>query len=197
MISHRGHSSLIALAPAQARLHVSPVLYLKRNRPALVDVAVRGAVLVAGIALLQWPLLLIGIALLIWPARRILAVRRTLFRGSPLAAKVISIDPPMVACLAEMSRAINASYPMLVLMRVNLDYEENAMESGDRIAVVGLPFGGVPARADRIQAHVVSSVTAEPGGPVLDLVPEWHWDDLEDALFRMDHPYRPGLYRVS
>lgn len=197
MISHRGHNTLLALAPTQARLRVRPMLYLRRNRTVAADLVARLAVLAAGIVLLRWPLVLIGALLLVWPVKRLCDVRRALFRGSPLAAKVISFDPPLVACLAEMSRAINASYPMLAVLRADLRYEEGPVESGDRIAVVGLPSGGVPARADRLQAHIVSTVTDFPAGPVIDQVPEWHWDDLEDGLFRVDHPYRPGLYPLD
>ena len=197
MISHRGHNSLITLAPTQARLHVRPAVYYRRNTAVAADAATRLAALFAGVVFLQWPLVVVGIILLAWPARRFLGVRRSLFRGSPLAAKVISLDPPMVACLAEMSRALNVSYPTLVIMRVDLRFEATAVESGDRVAVVGLPYGGVPARAEGLQAFVVSSVSDAPTAPVLELVPEWHWDDLEDGLFQVDHPYRPGLYPVA
>lgn len=197
MISHRGQNTLIALAPTQARLHVRPNVYFRRNKAVAVDVATRLAVVLAGVGFLQWPLVVVGIALLVWPARRFFGVRRALFRGSPLAAKVISLDPPMVACLAEMSRALNASYPTLVVMRVDLRFEQTELESGDRVAVVGLPYGGIPARAERLQAFLVSSVSDAPTTLVLELVPEWHWDDLEDGLFQVDHPYRPGLYPVA
>jgi hypothetical protein len=197
MISHRGQNTLIALAPTQARLHVSPVVYLRRNKSVAADAAARVAVLVAGVAFLQWPLALVGALLLIFPVRRYLRVRRTLFRGSPLAAKVISLEPPTIACLAEMSRALNASYPTLVIMRADLKFEADVVESGDRVAVVGLPHGGVPSRADGLQAFVVSTVSDAPTPPVLELVPEWHWDDLEDGLFQVDHPYRTGLYPVA
>ena len=197
MISHRGQNSLIALAPTQARLRVRPAVYFRRNPAPAADAAARLAVLVAGILFLQWPLVVVGMILLVWPVRRHLAVRRTLFRGSPLAAKLISVDPPLVACLAEMSRALNASYPMLVIIRADLRFEQTAVESGDRIAVVGVPYGGVPSRAEKLQAFVVSSVSDAPVMPVLELVPEWHWDDLEDGLFQVDHPYRPGLHPLN
>ena len=150
MISHRGQNALITLAPAQARLHLRPGVYLRRNRPAAADAAARVAVLLVGIAFLHWPLALVGCGLLIWPIRRFLAVRRALFRGSPLAAKVISLDPPLVACVAEMSRALNATYPVLAVLKSDLRFELMTLESGDRVAVVGLPLGGVPARADRL-----------------------------------------------
>jgi|SRR5579871_5130018 len=197
MISHRGHNSLIALAPAQARLRVGPVQFLRRNRDVSADLAARLTVLAAGVIFLQWPLVVLGGLIMIWPLRRFLKVRRTLFRGSPLAAKVISVEPPLVACLAEMSRALNATYPCLVVQPADLRFEPTALESGDRVAVVGLPFGGVPARAERLDVHVVSSVCDAPSGPLLELVPEWHWDDLEDGLFQVDHPYRPGLYPLG
>jgi hypothetical protein len=197
MISHRGPNTLIALAPAQARLHVGPVMFLRRNRAVSADLAARVTVLLAGIGFLQWPLVAVGALLLIWPLRRYLLVRRTLYRGSPLAAKVISIDPPLVACLAEMSRALNATYPCLVVQPADLRFEHTALESGDRVAVVGLPHGGVPARAERLHVFIVSSVMDAPSSPLLELVPEWHWDDLEDGLFQVDHPYRPGLYPLG
>jgi len=197
MISHRGQNTLIALAPTEARLHARLGVYLRRNKGIAADVATRLAVLLAGVVLLQWPLVAIAAVLLAWPVPRFLGVRRVLFRGSPLAAKVISLDPPTVACLAEMSRALNATYPTLVIVRADFRFETTDVESGDRVAVVGLPYGGIPARAEGLRALIVSSVSDAPTEPVLELVPEWHWDDLEDGLFQVDHPYRPGLYPIA
>jgi hypothetical protein len=118
-------------------------------------------------------------------------------QGSPCAAKIISLNPPLVACIAEMSRALNVSHPTLVIMRANLLYESDMAESGDRIALVGLPLGGLPNKAESLEAYVVSTVCDEPPGLLLDAVAEWHWDDLEDGLFRVAHPYSPGVYPLS
>ncbi len=197
MISHRGPQKMISLTPAEARVKLRPGVYLRRNPAVARDLVARFAVIGAGIVFWQWPLVLIGFVLLAWPILRYRRVARALHIGFPCAAKVISVDPPLVACVAEMSRVLNSSHPTLVIMSTTFAHESESVESGDRIALVGLPRGGIPSLADSLEAYVVSTVSAEPGALILEAVPEWHWDDLEDALFRVSHPYRPGVFPLT
>lgn len=199
MISQGVPKALLTLAPPRAALTVSASVFLRRNPVFAADLFARASVLAAGLVFWSWPLVLIGTSLLVWPYRRWRTLTRVMFNGSPAAAKVVALEPPLVAFMADYSKNYSGTEPVLVVSPANLRFERSRPDRGDRIAFVALAVGGTESRADRFECHSVSSVceVKDVIDNIMAEIPEWLWDDLDEALLGMPNVFAPGEYPLD
>lgn len=199
MVAPRKPLALHLLESEPARIPFSLRTFLKRDPAFRVDLAYRLAVVVAGLALQSFPMLVLGLLILIPPALRIRKVAGLMQEGSFHAAKVVSIDPPLVAYYGDLSKGTLEAQPVVVIQKLPLIDPETPLESGDRVAVVARPVGGDNRRFDKLDARLVASVNQDASqlARAINAVPEWQWDDLDDALFDMPHPYEIGIHSAA
>jgi hypothetical protein len=199
MISHGVPKTLLSLDSPPAALRVEPLPYLRRNPAFASDLAARASVLVAGILFWQWPLMLIGCVLLVWPLRKWRRVCQVMYFGSATPAKVVAVEPPLIAFVGDLARNQAPSSPILVVANADLRHGPNSLDRGDRVAVVALRLGGTDHVAERLEAYVVSSVIARPEAVDRTLadVHEWQWDDLDEAIFAAKNLAAPGVHALA
>ena len=164
-----------------------------------------GYVLVVG-ALLPfrpelWPLLFL-VAPLVGPfLRRAANVRRHFEQGDVNAAKVLDPKAGLVASFADLGAHPAAFYPTVRILNYPMaEMAGGPFSSGDDLAAVstytGLSGGH---KWDGFNPIPAACATSDPEelSRLRELVPEWQWMFLNEALFQVPRPYRPGIYPVE
>jgi len=146
------------------------------------------------------PLLLVTAPLLGPYFKRAGNVRRHFQEGDVNAAKVLDPKTGLVASFADLGTHAGAFYPSVRLLHYPLEKMTGGpFSSGDDLPAVsvyyGIPgghkwdtFNPIPAACVTTDAKELERLRA--------LVPEWQWMFLNEALFRIPRPYRPGIYPV-
>ncbi len=147
-----------------------------------------------------WPLLL-AIGPLVGPfGRRVTNVRRHFDAGDVNAAKVIDPSSGLVAAFADLGTHAAAFYPTVRILQYPLaEMAGNPFASGDDLPAISVYTGAVGGHKwdgfNPIPAACATS-DAEEIARLRERVPEWQWMFLNEALFRLPRPYRPGLYPI-
>ncbi len=199
MVAPRKPLALHLLDSEPARIPFSLRTYLRQNDEARIDLVYRLIVVAAGLGFQSAPMLIAGLLILIPPAVRIRRVASLMQEGSFHAAKIVSLDPPRVAYYGDLSKGCLEPQPVVIIQDLPKLKFSVPMESGDRIAVVARPVGGDQKRFDRLEARMVCSVNDDPTllARALNSVAEWQWDDLDEALFELPHPYELGIHSAA
>lgn len=148
-----------------------------------------------------YPLLLV-VAPLIGPyLKRAGNVRRHFQDGDVNAAKVVDPKTGLVASFADLGTHAGAFYPSVRLLNYPLaEMAGGPFSSGDDLPAVSVYYG-IPGghKWDTFNPIPAACVTSDPKEleRLRELVPEWQWMFLNEALFRIPRPYRPGIYPVS
>lgn len=133
--------------------------------------------------------------------RRADNVRRHFGDGDVNAAKVIDPKTGLVAAFADLGTHPAAFYPTVRLLNFPLaEMAGGPFSSGDDLPAVsvytGMPGGHKWDGFNPIPAACATS-DEESLRRLRDGVPEWQWMFLNEALFRIPRPYRPGIYPVT
>lgn len=199
MTSSKRPKALPALgaSPAGLKVHFSP--YLKLDRPFAIHIGTIALFPICAIIFEQPVMVLVGLILFGFSWARFRKISSYFVEAEPHAAKVISIDPPLVAYYGDLAKATLEPQPVIVILPVNFSDLPQPPETGVRIALVALPKGGDIKRFDHFDARLVSSVISDPAviDSVLDSIPEWLWEELDDSLFDVPHPYLSGAYAAG
>jgi|GEM_PF-4098254 len=198
MISSKRSKALPALAPSPAGISVNLLSFLRQNREFTLDLGLRGLLVVAGIVFLQLPMVIAGVLILIPMYIKFRKVAKFFMAGEAHAAKIICLEPQMIAIYGDLAKATLEPQPVIVVSKVNLPLSGQA-EKGDRIGVVAIPVGGDTKRFDRLDFKLASMVIEGP--EVLDLllnsIAVWQWEELDEALFEIPRPYMEGVYAAG
>lgn len=199
MVAPRRPLALHLLESEPARIPFSLRTFLKRDRTFRMDLCYRLVVVGAGLALESFPLLIAGLLILIPPALRLRRIANLMQSGSFHPAKVVSLHPPLIAYYGDLSKGAVEAQPVVVIQKMPLIDPETPLDSGDRVAVVARPIGGDSRRFDKLEARLVASVNGDASqlARAISSVAEWQWDDLDDALFELPHPYEIGVHSAS
>jgi hypothetical protein len=148
--------------------------------------------------LFQPVLFVAGALLLIVPLRRYLGVVSLMREGEPLPAKLVSVEPPMVAAYGDLSRGLGPSHPVLVVFEVPAAAFSEPIQRGDRVAVVGQGMGGDAEHWEGLRLRLASTVTTDSAAlqRTMDAVQEWDWESLDEALFEVAARPEAGVYAV-
>lgn len=195
MLTHRRPLALPALDVQPAHVRVRLGTYLRANQAERIHLIDCGLVLLAAALFQWWPLLFASVlfALPFWV--RLRNVKKLVWTASAHAARVVSLDPPFIAYYGDLTKGSIEPQPVVVLQRFEPKRLRFSVQTGDRIAVVSKPVGGDLKIFDHLEARLVSSVNDERRTlqRILDSVPEWEWDELDDALFEIPQPYEAGV----
>lgn len=196
MVSSRRPLALPALDVDPVHVRVSLKVFLRgapKERRYLIDC---GLVLGAAALFQWWPLAIAGAVLLLPFWRRYRKVQRLMWDGSAHAAKVVSLDPPLAAYYGDLTKGSLEPQPIVVIHQFDRKFQTEAMQTGDRVAVVAKPVGGDLRMFDHLETRLVGSVTDDRKTirRVIDSVPEWAWDELDEALFDLPHPFEKGVH---
>ena len=148
-----------------------------------------------------WPLLL-TFAPLIGPyTRRIANVRRHFEGGDVNAAKVLDPKAGLVAAFADLGTHAAAFYPTVRILAFPLaEMTGGPFASGESLPAVSVYTGVAGGHKwdgfNPIPAACATTDLAELAR-LRESVPEWQWMALNEALFRVPRPYRPGMYPVE
>ena len=147
-----------------------------------------------------WPLLLAALTLASPLAKRAANARRHFLQGDVNAAKVLDPKTGLVASFADLGTHAGAFFPTVRLLTYPLpEMAGGPFSSGDDLPAVSVYFG-VPGshKWDTFNPVPASCATSDLSEieRLRALVPEWQWMFLNEALFRIPRPYRPGIYPV-
>ncbi|MEN8148721.1 MAG: hypothetical protein ABFS86_02790 [Planctomycetota bacterium] len=147
--------------------------------------------------------LVAAVPVLIWMRRHWRNLRGHFLSGCLNAAKVVSLDPPLVAASTDLDVNEDSSSPCPVL-RI-LPQPLGLMVPGDpeigrRAATVSLYGWTIGDRDHWSTFHPflvdVATGNAEKIRESIDRLDDEDWADLEFALAQVPQPYTPGLYRI-
>lgn len=148
-----------------------------------------------------WPVLLVFAPLIGPYARRARNARRHFETGDAIAAKVVEPRTGLVAAFADLGTHPAAYYPTVRLLRFPLDgMASGPFVSGDSLPAVCVYMGASGGHKwDGFKPVPAACATSDPAelARLHDLVPEWQWMALNEALFRVPRPYWEGTYPVG
>jgi hypothetical protein len=127
-------------------------------------------------------------------------VRRHFQQGDVNAAKVLDPKTGLVASFADLGTHAGAFFPTIRLLNYPLaEMAGGPFSSGDDLPAVSVYYG-VPGGHKWDSFNPVPAACATSDEAEIErlrtLVPEWQWMFLNEALFRIPRPYRPGIYPV-
>lgn len=189
-----------------ARLRVDARLYSRcfpRLRREILSTLGVGLLVLAGMVFRRecW-LLLLPLLPMVGPfARRIANVRRHFAGGDVNAAKVIDPKSGLVAAFADLGTHSAAFYPTVRILSLPLaEMAGGPFVSGDDLPAVSVYTGAAGGHKwDGFNPVPAACATSDSGelARIRQAVPEWQWMALNEALFRVPRPYRPGLYPIG
>ena len=148
-----------------------------------------------------WPLLLAAFPLVGPYLKRARNVRRHFEAGDVTAAKVLDPKTGLVAAFADLGTHPAAFYPTVRLLSFPIEgMAGGPFSSGDDLAAVCVYTGAAGGHKwDGFNPVPAGCATSEPAEleRLRATVPEWQWMFLNEALFRIPRPYRPGMYPVG
>ncbi len=148
-----------------------------------------------------WPLVFVAVPLVGPYSRRARNARRHFEEGDVNAAKVLDPETGLVASFADLGAHPGAFYPTVRLLTYPLDLMAGGpFASGDDLAAISVYTGALGGhKRDGFNPIPAGCATADPEEleRLRELVPDWQWMFLNEALFRVPRPYRPGMYPVG
>jgi hypothetical protein len=147
-----------------------------------------------------WPLLLAVIPVITPLTKRAANVRRHFEQGDVNAAKILDPKTGLVASFADLGSHPGAFFPTVRLLTYPLaEMAGGPFSSGDDLPAISVYYG-VPGGHKWDSFNPVPAACATTDEAEIErlraLVPEWQWMFLNEALFRIPRPYRPGIYPV-
>ncbi len=128
-------------------------------------------------------------------------IKRHFQRGDVNAAKVIATDPYLVAAFADLSTSGEYFFPVIRILEQPLDrLGASGFETGYNMPTVSLYYGSAAGyKWDSFNPIVAQCATTDEAEirRLLEMIPEWQWALLNEGLFQLPQPYRPGLYQIS
>lgn len=148
-----------------------------------------------------WLLAGIWLVMLLPQWRRLANVRRHFRFGDVNAAKVVSTEPYMLAAFADLSSNSELFYPAIRIIEFPLQrIGKGKYDTGFNMAAIATYSGSLNSyKWDNFLPLVAQAATEDQAEVerTLDMIPEWQWALLNEGLFQIPKPYRPGLYPVS
>ena len=148
----------------------------------------------------HWSFLVAAVPVLIFIRRHWRTLRDHFLSGCLNAAKVVSLDPPLVAVSTDLQTG-DVPCPVLRILPQPLRMMvPGDPEIGRRAAAVSLYGWSLGERDHWSTFHPLlvdtGTGSGEKIGEAIDRLDDEDWDDLEFALAQVKPPCEPGLYRI-
>ena len=117
------------------------------------------------------------------------------------AAKVVATEPYMLAAFADLSATPELFYPVIRIVEFPLQrIGVGKYDTGFNMPAVATYSGSLNSYKWDNFLPLVSQAATDDNAEIertLDMIPEWQWAILNEGLFQIPKPYRPGIYPVS
>jgi hypothetical protein len=192
-----------AVASHEAHLNLNLSIYYRcfsTRRGNLVRHAILSLIAIL-VAIRQPTVMLLVPLLLIRDIQHITVARRHFAKGDVNGAKLVSLDPPLVACFTDLSLSSEHHFPVLKIIEPPAyALKDRNLQPGDNLATVSMYSGSMESHKwDNFNPLLATCATRDEVEleRLMAMIPDWQWVVINEGLFQVPRPYRPGLYPLN